>query len=377
MRARLANIGLALRCAWHWMLHGSARRVPPRPRSIVIVQFGKLGDMVCTTPLFRAIKAHDPSIRVIVVGDRTGGEVLAGSADVDRYLVCGVDIARTLEVLRLERPDVGITAGPSLRGFALLYLASIPAVAAPRVVGGRSSESRIYKIVRALGIVMPHRMGHYAPREYLRLLEPFGILSEDTTKHLAVAPEASAAISKFWAQHNLEGSFVAGVSPSAGNRIKQWPAERFAAVVDHMYRNGTKVILIAGPHDQVEVKAVCGALAPDTAVITANTFSIEELKACIEQLDLFVSVDTGPIYIAEALGTPTVDIVGPVDEREQPPIGPRHAVVVPARSRPELYVMNPYQYDKAEVFRQIKSITAQQVIEVVDELAQRMRRRMP
>ena len=34
---------------------------------------------------------------------------------------------------------------------------------------------------------------------------------------------------------------------------------------------------------------------------------------------LFISVDTGPIYIAEAFNVPTVDIVGPVDENVQPP----------------------------------------------------------
>ena len=48
-----------------------------------------------------------------------------------------------------------------------------------------------------LGVVIPHKMRHYAPREYLRLLEPIGIFTEDTTKHLSFSSEAKNSIERF------------------------------------------------------------------------------------------------------------------------------------------------------------------------------------
>ena len=86
-----------------------------------------------------------------------------------------------------------------------------------------------------------------------------------------------------------------------------------------------------------------------------------------------MSVDRGPLYIAEAFGVPTVDIVGPVDEREQPPIDVRHVVVVPeGRRRAELHVMNGRVYDAAEARRQVVAISVEQVTRSIDELMRRL-----
>ena len=63
-------------------------------------------------------------------------------------------------------------------------------------------------------------------------------------------------------------------------------------------------------------------LNPETQFVnTDGLFSLDELKALIQRLSLFISVDTGPIYIAEAFDVPTIDIIGPMDENEQPPRG--------------------------------------------------------
>lgn len=366
MRARLNNLNLALHCFWLWLLHGAAIK-KVTPKSIVIVQFGKLGDMVCTTPMFRAIKKHDPTTRVIVVGDKVGGEVLAGNTDVDRYIVCGTDSTEALTELKKEKPDAAVIASPSLRAFALLYLANIRTIVAPRVVGGVSMESRLYKLLAHLGVQVEHRMGQYAPREYLKALEPIGIAAEDTTKHLAYTAQAAAQVEEYIGPH--ASARLVGISPAAGNRIKQWPPERFAAVANHLAGRGFVIVVLGGKNDAKEVEAMLAELKPETKVLNlADKISIDELKALMQHLSLFISVDTGPIYIAEAFGVPTIDIVGPVDEREQPPIGEKHVVVVPKRTKPELYVMNPYPKDPTEARRQTESITAQEVIEAADAL---------
>ena len=97
--------------------------------------------------------------------------------------------------------------------------------------------------------------------------------------------------------------------------------------------------------------------------------SIEELKALIAEFDLFIALDTGPIYVAEAFDVPTVDIVGPMDEREQPPRGPLNLVVVPPFPRiPQMHIMNARIFDVAEATRQTESITVAQVTEAIDQV---------
>jgi ADP-heptose:LPS heptosyltransferase len=258
-----------------------------------------------------------------------------------------------------------------------MYLAGIPTIVAPRVLGGENSESRLYRILRRLCILVPNRVGAYAPGEYLKVLGPIGIHATDTAKHLAYSAEAGAAVDAFFQQEGItQKSFVVGIAASAGNKLKNWPPERFAAVADHISARYQAIILIVGGKgDAKESDAMLAALAPGTRAINANgRFSIDEFKALIARLSLFISVDTGPIYIAEAFDVPTIDIVGPMNEHEQPPIGPRNLVVVPPFTRkPVLFIMSPGNYDYNEARRQAESITVEQVIAAADELIPRIR----
>ncbi|MDB5244610.1 MAG: hypothetical protein JWN18_480 [Parcubacteria group bacterium] len=371
MRQRFINAVFLLKCAFEFLRRGRATQRIANPQTIVIVQFGKLGDMVCTTPMFHAVKVTYPNSRLIVVGDKVGGDLLAGNTDVDRYLVCGTDIIPTLVELKNEHPDVGIAAGPSSRAFALLYLAGMPSVIAPYVIGAKSSESRFYRLMRRLAVTAPHTIGQYAPREYLRLLEPLGIVSENTEKHITYTAHAADAVTSLLENESVLGKRLIGISASAGNKIKNWPTDRFAMVADYVAeRYGAIIIVIGGPGDRRENEALVSQLSSRTRYLdTTNKLSIEELKALIARLDLFVSVDTGPIYIAEAFKVPTIDIVGPMDENEQPPRGDRHIVVVPPFKRtPELYIMSAGNYNWTEARRQAESITVEQVQEAVDTL---------
>ena len=160
-----------------------------------------------------------------------------------------------------------------------------------------------------------------------------------------------------------------GVSPSAGNKIKEWPSERFAKVADHLIeKHQANIIIIGGPEDKRRVAKTKNHMKFGMKALEVTNFSIDELKALISKLGLFISVDTGPIYIAEAFGIPTIDIVGPMDEKEQPPIGVIHKVVVPVRTKPQLHIMNARAYDAAEALQQTLSITVLAVTEEIDKL---------
>ncbi len=376
MRERLYNLRLFLRCVIMYFSRGRADQVVTLPDSVCIVQFAKLGDIVCTTPMFRAIKKSSPGTRIIVVGNAVNKEVLMHNPDVDRYIVCGKDIESALKDLKRERVKVGLSAGPSIRGLALMYLAGIPTIVAPRVEGGVNSEGRLYLLLRKLCILVPNRIGAYAPGEYLKLLQPIGIQTSDTTKHLAFSAEARRAVDAFFLEKKIApGTFVVGIAASAGNKLKNWPPVRFAAVANYLSsRYRATILIIGGTGDVEESKVMQLACADEVNVINCSgQFSIDEFKALIARLSLFISVDTGPIYIAEAFDIPTVDIVGPMDEHEQPPIGSRHLVVVPPfKRKPVLFVMSPGQYDFNEARRQVESITVEHVLSAIDSLMPRI-----
>jgi len=111
------------------------------------------------------------------------------------------------------------------------------------------------------------------------------------------------------------------------------------------------------------------SLDNNTKVInTLGLFNIDEIKSLISKLDIFISVDTGPVYIAEAFNIPTIDIIGPVDEHEQPPIGEIHKIVKAKRKKPAMHIMNARHCDEREVRKQVDEITVDMVIKVFNDL---------
>ena len=369
----LHNLSLLLWCFFYFFLRGKANKKIDNPRKILIVQLAKMGDMVCTTPMFRAVKAKYPDSQLYVLGDRVNKELLEGNRDVDFYVTWDKSFFGTLRFLRKKGIEVGILTGPGPQMLALLYLSGIPLVIAPEMRRGFSPlNTRSYRFLTRFVETRAHQLGKYAPREYLRLLEPLGILSSDTKKHLAFSQEASQKVLRFLEENGIrpKGDFIVGISPGTGNKIKLWGRDKFAKVADWLYeRVGAKIIITGSREDKKEIGEMMGLLNPKTKVInTLDMFSIDELKALISKLSLFISVDTGQIYIAEAFGVPTIDIVGPVDEKDQPPVGKIHKVVVAPRERPQMGVFNARVYEEVEARRQSEDITPEMVIEKINEL---------
>jgi len=324
--------------------------------------------MVCTTPMFAAVKKYYPKAEVWVVGDEVNKQLLEGHPYVDGYIVWRRGTPLLTKELRAHGFDFLCITAPSAEAVASAYLAGVPCIVSPVIAGGWSPyETRSYKLLRSLVLTRLHTMGQYAPREYLRLLEPIGIYAEDTTKAITYSPEAADMARSFFAEIKKGASMVVGVAPAAGNKIKQWPPERFAAVANYVVeKHNAAVIVFGGPRDTEEVHAMMRSTTHPERIRVIPPLSIEEFKAFVAQTNLFVSADTGPIYLAEAFAIPTIDIVGPVDEREQPPQGGRHIVIVPQREKPQLYVMNARVHDKAEVERQSLATSVAEVCRAVD-----------
>lgn len=342
------------------------------PKKILIVQLSKLGDMVCTTPMFRAIKKTFPQTKVLVVGDVINEQVLAGNPDVDTYFACNKkDFFSTVRRIRKEQPDFVCITGPDFTSLLMAIFSGARSISAFKVSGGITTETRTYTLLQRFVHSIPYTFGTYVPRALLCLLEPAGIMSEKTKKYLYFTDNAKKKIDTLFSPHNiLKKDLVVGISPTAGHRTKQWSANQFAKVADYLYKTyQAKIIVIGGPQDKKEGDAMQNALNDNTEVInTVGELSVDELKAIISRLDLFISVDTGPIYIAEAFGVATIDIAGPIDVNEQPPQGAIHKNVVPKSGKKLLFAMNVRNYDFDEVRREVESITPEMVLQAFEEL---------
>jgi ADP-heptose:LPS heptosyltransferase len=371
----LARIFLA------YVRRGPATGKQESPKTIAVIQSAQIGDIICTTPVFRAIKKSYPGARLIVLGRAINRETLAGNPDVDRYIVWDEDIRTLLPLLAEEHCDFGIVTTPNFLGVALLYLAGTTTIAAPVVRNGWSPYmTKPYKLILPLVIQKEHRIGSYVPREYLRLLEPIGIYTDDTKKYAYASDTARAKMRALLTPYREGGRLLVGLLSGAGNKIKQWPPERFATVAKHLIqRHSASVVVIGAPNEKPESDAFLKNMEDRRHVLdTTATLSLDEVKALVGELDMLLGVDTGPMFFAEAQDIPTLDLACNIDEREQAPNdGNFHIVVVPpgrSKAAPVL-TMNPKLIDYEEAQRQVMSLTEDLVIVKADELIAKIKKR--
>lgn len=356
------------RCEFRSWRCGKANGIPSEPHVIVVVQMANLGDMICTTPVFHALRRRYPEAKIWVIGNLANKNVLEGNPDIDGFFPFPSSHRAACRLFIQLKPDTALVTSAYFNAVAALYLTGVPLIVAPRIVGGISPyQTGLYrKILRYVRIV-EHRMHHYAPREYLRLLEPLGIYADDTTKRLGKAPSVKRI--------DVPGSLYIGIAPGAGNKLKRWSPKKFAQVANYLVKKyGATVVLIGGEGDLDVVIDLLDGVEHSAAILNmVGKCTMDELKALISKLHLFISSDTGPIYIAEAFGIPTIDIVGPVDEREQPPQGDIHLIIKDEhRTSPTMFVMNDRPTDLYETARQSDAISVAQVTFAIDVLMKKL-----
>ena len=108
------------------------------------------------------------------------------------------------------------------------------------------------------------------------------------------------------------------LSPGGGWRSKCWPAERYGKLAKQILDEfGVRCVLNAAPGEEDLVKAVLAAAG--NAQPFAHCGSLGELMALLKNARAAVAGDTGPLHLADALGTPVVAIFGPTDPARNGP----------------------------------------------------------
>ncbi|HEX4882924.1 MAG TPA: putative lipopolysaccharide heptosyltransferase III [Casimicrobiaceae bacterium] len=168
----------------------------------------------------------------------------------------------------------------------------------------------------------------------LDALRRIGIVPRDDDKRLVVVPSADdeARIDAELRQRGLAHGSFAQMHPGSRWLFKAWESERMAEVAHTLAQRGVPVVLTGAPdaRERAIVDAVLAALPPTSRGAVhdlAGRLTLPELAALTARARLFVGVDSAPMHIAAATGTPVVALFGPSDEREWGPWKVTHRVV--------------------------------------------------
>lgn len=114
------------------------------------------------------------------------------------------------------------------------------------------------------------------------------------------------------------GEGFLAVHPGSGSLRKNWPPERFAAIVDGVGA-GRPWLLVEGPADAAPAQA----LARLPSVVHARSLPPRVLGAVLSRASLYVGNDSGVSHLAAAWGARVLALFGPTDPAQWAPVGPK------------------------------------------------------
>jgi heptosyltransferase-1 len=122
-----------------------------------------------------------------------------------------------------------------------------------------------------------------------------------------------------WAAELVGDRKVCVLTPRAGWRAKQWPADKFGLLARELQALGY-VCMVNAPRKDDSLAAEVVAHSDGAAEIVVC--NVTGLIALIRRASLLVGGDSGPTHLAAALGVPLVALFGPTDPARNGPWGP-------------------------------------------------------
>jgi len=138
---------------------------------------------------------------------------------------------------------------------------------------------------------------------------------------------AEASVAATLAAAGLPGEGFIHIHPASRWSFKCWPAERNAELIDRLAAAHRVVVTAAPEAAEMTLIEKILAKAKSNPVNLAGKLSIKELGALTARARLFVGVDSMPMHLAAAMGTPAVALFGPSGETEWRPWRVAHRVV--------------------------------------------------
>lgn len=310
-----------------WLWWRSALRKPSATGRVLVIQTAKIGDFVATTPVFRALRTRMPQVEIVALLHPVNQPLAEGLDSIDRIITLpahgykGWAGKRWLFDVLAEGYDAVLILSPNLSNLLVPFWAGVPrrvSVLADR----RQGSARLAWPFLTHGEA--HRPGRLFRETSLRALQGLGVAVDASL--LALPNEvAIQANSEHFAK--LRKPLV-GLGLGAGNRMKALDAGQLLQLGREIVsQTPASLVLIGTAVDQPAAAELLAALPAGRVIDSTGQYSLAELPSLLATLDCFVGVDSGATYMADALGVPVVDYMGPADADDQRPIGV-HAIVI-------------------------------------------------
>ena len=298
------------------------------PRHIGVFKFKNIGDVILMTPVLQILQDNFPGARISLAINSETAPLLNGHPSLHQVFpyersfkkrhFIRILVYEIRFLLRLRRQNFDLTIdfdqGDRSAWYAFLC--------------GAKQRWTYWKhrnwLINSMHFFT--RVFEFPPTKmhqvewHLRLLRDAGLNVPEKAPLQIMVPYSDAE----WARSRKKewgGEQLVVVHPIARWLLKRWNPQKMAEVIDWLQveKRCTVVVSNGGSRREIEkVDEILGFCRVKPRLLTGG-ITLGQLAALIQSADCFLGVDTGPMHIAAAVGTPVVSLFGPTKDENWSP----------------------------------------------------------
>ena len=329
---------------WEQMLSKKPSQIPAdlskEPiKKILWMRPDHLGDVLMTLPTLKVLKHYFPEAEIDALIRPDAAEMLKSVSDINRiyllniepYTETPMDKARFQQLtaeLSARRYDMSI----DFRGDdTLRKLAGRLNI--PFRVG--HSGWKINQVTNDYSFLLTHPIDFPASLERsiernIALLDGIGLHSNEIVYDFDVGSQRLHSVQETLRIKKIPQK-IAVIHAQSRDYLRGWVPEKFAEVADYLVSHyGLHTLIIgASVNSEYNERIIHELKFPDKVHNAAGWFTLEELPALLKMASIMVTIDSGPMHMAAAVGTPIVALMLPRFVKASYPAGKDQRVLVP------------------------------------------------
>lgn len=300
---------------------------------LIVRQHNQLGDMLCSVPLFAALRGKFPKAHITLVASPINYEILFSDInpyinEVITYNKSGLkNIFAFAKTLRKRKYQIGIvpsTVSVSRTSHLINYLSKAEIKVGVKSIDGKYNVNEFLLNVKS-DFDWDAKKLHQMERN-LDIGRQIGcdLKPEDRRIRIALSEDE-----RDFAEEFIEKNFpdkkrpVISLHPGAGKIPNRWSVDNFTQLAKKLFDKYNNYILITSGHIDSEVTHELRRKLNELKIenVILDDTPVRKVGAVIAKADIYITNDTGVMHVAEGVGANIISLFGPTHAFEWAPKG--------------------------------------------------------
>lgn len=280
-----------------------------------------------TTPSVRAVRAKYPDARLYYLTGKYSSFIPEHNPEIDEIMIVEPPFEMKSR-LRYLRAFYNGTTGIEKENFDILVCFHRSMLAASLGFFGRVGTIVGFEETSPMADhYMKFDPARHEVLRYLDLVSAIGCEQSGTDLEYRTTPDEDRTAEEMLKNGGIKSEFAViapggGENPGTIMHIKRWPVSAYKRIAAYLKKKYELPVVAAGSQSE---KKMCDAISADLNLAGETSFPI--LASILKKSSIVIANDSGPLYLASAVGSRTVGIYGPSSDELVAPMGSEHRSV--------------------------------------------------